>query len=68
MPHKVNDSNSTLSSNSGSSSSGQVVVVPNIRGSNAGPRKSQPPVIVHNHGGQIYDETRPSDWDRQRWK
>ncbi|KAJ0413819.1 hypothetical protein BJX63DRAFT_80857 [Aspergillus granulosus] len=69
MPHKVNESNSTLSSSDTSSSSGdQVVVVPNIRGSNAGPRKSQPPVVVHNHGGQIYDETRPSDWDRQRWK
>lgn len=28
----------------------------------------KPPVIVHNKGGQIYDETRPSDWDKQRWK
>lgn len=28
----------------------------------------KPPVIVHNRGGQIYDETRPSDWDKQRWK
>ncbi|KAE8351625.1 hypothetical protein BDV28DRAFT_136738 [Aspergillus coremiiformis] len=37
-------------------------------GSNAGPRRTQPPVIVHNQGGQIYDETRPSDWDKQRWK
>ncbi|KAL4937531.1 hypothetical protein BDV06DRAFT_215821 [Aspergillus oleicola] len=64
MPHKTNESNSTLSS-SGSSSGDQVVVV---RGPNAGPRKSQPPVIVHNDGGQTYDETRPSDWDRQRWK
>ncbi|KAI9370433.1 hypothetical protein BJX61DRAFT_544608 [Aspergillus egyptiacus] len=67
MPHKDNDSNSTLSS-SGSSTSDQLVGVPNTRGSNAGPRKSQPPVIIHNHGGQTYDETRPSDWDRQRWK
>ncbi|KAL4910901.1 hypothetical protein BDW74DRAFT_172357 [Aspergillus multicolor] len=66
MPTKVNDSNSDLSSN-GSSNGDQVVVIPNIRGSN-GPRKSQPPVIVHNGGGQTYDETRPSDWDRQRWK
>ncbi|KAL5044083.1 hypothetical protein BDW71DRAFT_209689 [Aspergillus fruticulosus] len=67
MPIKVNDLNSDLSSN-GSSSGDQVVVVPNLRGSNAGPRKTQPPVIVHNGGGQTYDETRPSDWDRQRWK
>jgi len=28
----------------------------------------KPPVVVHNKGGQIYDETRPSDWDKQRWK
>ncbi|KAJ5103818.1 hypothetical protein N7532_004347 [Penicillium argentinense] len=28
----------------------------------------RPPVVVHNKGGQIYDETRPSDWDKQRWK
>ncbi|KAJ6141292.1 hypothetical protein N7470_010188 [Penicillium chermesinum] len=28
----------------------------------------KPPVIIHNKGGQIYDETRPSDWDKQRWK
>jgi hypothetical protein len=28
----------------------------------------KPTVIVHNKGGQIYDETRPSDWDKQRWK
>ncbi|KAL2823696.1 hypothetical protein BDW59DRAFT_163065 [Aspergillus cavernicola] len=67
MPHKVNESNSTLSS-SDSSSGDQVVVVSDIRGSNAGPRKGQPPVVVHNHGGRIYDETRPSGWDRQRWK
>lgn len=28
----------------------------------------KPAVVVHNKGGQIYDETRPSDWDKQRWK
>lgn len=28
----------------------------------------KPLVIIHNTGGQIYDETRPSDWDKQRWK
>jgi hypothetical protein len=37
-------------------------------GSNAIPRRTQPPVVVHNQGGQIYDETRPADWDKQRWK
>ncbi|KAJ5808138.1 hypothetical protein N7474_009407 [Penicillium riverlandense] len=36
--------------------------------SNTSRRRRQPPVIVHNKGGQIYDETRPSDWDKQRWK
>lgn len=35
---------------------------------NTSSRRRQPPVIVHNKGGQIYDETRPSDWDKQRWK
>ncbi|PWY78564.1 hypothetical protein BO94DRAFT_537756 [Aspergillus sclerotioniger CBS 115572] len=65
MPHKGNDSNSTLSS---SGSSGDRVVVTDMRGPNAVPRRTQPPVIVHNRGGQIYDETRPSDWDKQRWK
>ncbi|KAG0159064.1 hypothetical protein PDIDSM_6584 [Penicillium digitatum] len=28
----------------------------------------KPPVVVHNKGGRLYDETRPSDWDKQRWK
>lgn len=39
-------------------------------GSNPVPRKPQPqpPVIVHNQGGPIYDDARPSDWDYQRWK
>ncbi|KAF9888310.1 hypothetical protein FE257_008742 [Aspergillus nanangensis] len=66
MPHKVNESNTTLSSTS--SNAGDQVVVPDMRGSNAVPRRTQPPVVVHNQGGQIYDETRPSDWDKQRWK
>ncbi|KAL4783140.1 hypothetical protein BJX76DRAFT_358277 [Aspergillus varians] len=69
MPHKINESNSTLSSSDSNSSGDQVVVVPNLRGTNsAGLRKSQPPVVIHNHGGQTYDETRTADWDRQRWK
>ncbi|EAW11367.1 uncharacterized protein ACLA_090600 [Aspergillus clavatus NRRL 1] len=67
MPHKVNDSNSTLAS-SASSTSGDRVVVADLRGSNSVPRRTQPAVIIHNQGGQIYDETRPSDWDKQRWK
>ncbi|KKK18501.1 hypothetical protein P175DRAFT_0427161 [Aspergillus ochraceoroseus IBT 24754] len=66
MPLKANESNSTLSSSG--SSGDQVVVVANMRGSNPVPRKTQPPVVIHNQGGQIYDETRPSDWDKQRWK
>lgn len=38
-------------------------------GPNAGPRRTtQAPVIIHNQGGQTYDETRTSDWDKQRWK
>ncbi|GFF92748.1 conserved hypothetical protein [Aspergillus lentulus] len=65
MPHKVNDSNSTLAS---SASSSDRVVVTDLRGSNPVPRRTQPPVIIHNQEGQIYDETRPSDWDKQRWK
>ncbi|RAL11311.1 uncharacterized protein BO97DRAFT_100652 [Aspergillus homomorphus CBS 101889] len=65
MPHKVSDSTSSLSS---SGSSGNRVAVTDMRGSHTGPRRTQPPVIVHNQGGQIYDETRPSDWDKQRWK
>ncbi|OJJ46954.1 hypothetical protein ASPZODRAFT_131873 [Penicilliopsis zonata CBS 506.65] len=60
MPHKLNDSNSTLSSQS----SGRVVVQ-DIR---SPPRKTQKPVVVHNQGGRTFDETRPSDWDKQRWK
>lgn len=35
-----------------------------ISGPNGG-RKA--PVVIHQ-GGQTYDETRPSDWDKQRWK
>ncbi|GES61371.1 hypothetical protein ATEIFO6365_0011003000 [Aspergillus terreus] len=66
MPTKINESNSTLAS---TASSGDRVVIPDIRGgSNAIPRRTQPPVVVHNQGGQIYDETRPADWDKQRWK
>ncbi|KAJ5773477.1 hypothetical protein N7457_008373 [Penicillium paradoxum] len=71
MPHKVNDSNSTLASRG---SSNQVVPteVRNSARANAHPPAAnpvrKPPVIIHNKGGQIYDETRPSDWDKQRWK
>ncbi|KAJ5137510.1 hypothetical protein N7526_003743 [Penicillium atrosanguineum] len=77
MPHKVNnDSNSTLASRG---SAGDPVVATevrtqvdlqnqaNTRSPAANPAR-KPPVIVHNQGGQIYDETRPSDWDKQRWK
>ncbi|KAI9924677.1 hypothetical protein ASPWEDRAFT_110971 [Aspergillus wentii DTO 134E9] len=64
MPLKATDSNSTLASQG----SGEKVVVQDMRGPNSGPRRTQAPVIVHNQGGQIYDETRPSDWDKQRWK
>ncbi|CAG7919255.1 unnamed protein product [Penicillium olsonii] len=60
MPHKVNNSNSTLASQS---SGDQTTEVRNL----TNPVR-KPPVIVHNKGGQIYDETRPSDWDKQRWK
>ncbi|KAJ5684317.1 hypothetical protein N7523_001241 [Penicillium sp. IBT 18751x] len=63
MPHKVNnDSNSTLASRG---SIGDPVVATEVRTANPA---RKPPVIVHNKGGQIYDETRPSDWDKQRWK
>ncbi|KAJ5236306.1 hypothetical protein N7489_006397 [Penicillium chrysogenum] len=55
MPHKVNNSNSTLASR-GSSNDQQPIPSAN------------PPVVIHNKGGRIYDETRPSDWDKQRWK
>ncbi|KAJ5574247.1 uncharacterized protein N7459_008674 [Penicillium hispanicum] len=74
MPHKVtNDSNSTLASRA---SSGDQVVATEARDSarlmqtrpSAANPVRKPPVIVHNKGGQIYDETRPSDWDKQRWK
>ncbi|KAJ6106314.1 hypothetical protein N7512_009831 [Penicillium capsulatum] len=71
MPHKVNDSNSTLAS--GGSNGDQVIATEvrarlmQTRPSAANPVR-KPPVIVHNKGGQIYDETRPSDWDKQRWK
>ncbi|CAI7580142.1 unnamed protein product [Penicillium bialowiezense] len=61
MPHKVNNSNSTLASRS---SGDQTTEVRNLT---ANPVR-KPPVVVHNKGGQIYDETRPSDWDKQRWK
>ncbi|KAJ5094587.1 hypothetical protein N7478_009471 [Penicillium angulare] len=72
MPHKVNnDSNSTLASGG---SSGDQVIATTVRARlmqtrpvTANPVR-KPPVIVHNKGGQIYDETRPSDWDKQRWK
>ncbi|KAJ5628897.1 hypothetical protein N7490_011125 [Penicillium lividum] len=73
MPHKVtNDSNSTLASRA----SGDQVIATEVRGSVRLMRTRlvtastvrKPPVVVHNKGGQIYDETRPSDWDKQRWK
>ncbi|KAJ5888401.1 hypothetical protein N7495_008442 [Penicillium taxi] len=64
MPHKVtNDSNSTLSSRG--SSDQDVIAEVQVRA--ARPIR-KPPVIIHNKGGQTYDETRPSDWDKQRWK
>ncbi|KAJ5239450.1 hypothetical protein N7468_004069 [Penicillium chermesinum] len=68
MPHKItNDSNSTLAS--GGSNNDQVVAteVRDVSPLVANPVR-KPPVIIHNKGGQIYDETRPSDWDKQRWK
>lgn len=77
MPTKPNnDSNTTLASNG---STDQVVVMQGmltslllnvcpmlilLSGPNGG-RKA--PVVIHQ-GGQTYDETRPSDWDKQRWK
>ncbi|KAJ5749865.1 hypothetical protein N7533_006893 [Penicillium manginii] len=67
MPHKVNnDSNSTLASRG---SSGDQVIATEVRDTPpaANPVR-KPAVVVHNKGGQIYDETRPSDWDKQRWK
>ncbi|KAJ5703398.1 hypothetical protein N7493_011787 [Penicillium malachiteum] len=84
MPHKVtNDSNSTLASRGSSGDQVIATEVrgtsiqfpipfpflhPQVRAAvNANPAR-KPPVIVHNKGGQIYDETRPSDWDKQRWK
>ncbi|KAF7718412.1 Uncharacterized protein PECH_008371 [Penicillium ucsense] len=64
MPHKLsNDSNSTLASGVSSTSdqggATEVRAISSVR---------KPPVIIHNKGGQTYDETRPSDWDKQRWK
>ncbi|KAJ6081816.1 hypothetical protein N7499_006690 [Penicillium canescens] len=82
MPHEVNDSNSTLASR-GSGDQVVATEVRNLSTSRApvsdlpDPKLMQtpaanpvrkPPVIIHNKGGQIYDETRPSDWDKQRWK
>ncbi|KAJ5693124.1 hypothetical protein N7462_002547 [Penicillium macrosclerotiorum] len=68
MPHKVtNDSNSTLASR-GSSNGDQVIATEVRDAPSAANPVRKPPVIVHNKGGQIYDETRPSDWDKQRWK
>jgi len=82
MPHKVNnDSNSTLASrgSTGDSVASEVrseslnpiqsnpQIQANTRSPAANPVR-KPPVIIHNKGGQIYDETRPSDWDKQRWK
>ncbi|KAJ5384944.1 hypothetical protein N7447_000670 [Penicillium robsamsonii] len=64
MPHKVNDSNSTLASRG---SSNDQVVATEVRSLTTNPVR-KPPVVVHNKGGRIYDETRTSDWDKQRWK
>ncbi|KAJ5960020.1 uncharacterized protein N7479_007170 [Penicillium vulpinum] len=64
MPHKVNNSNSTLASRG---SSNDQVVATEVRSLTTNPVR-KPPVVVHNKGGRIYDETRPSDWDKQRWK
>ncbi|CRL17168.1 unnamed protein product [Penicillium camemberti] len=64
MPHKVNDSNSTLASRA---SSNDQVVATEVRSLTTNPVR-KPLVVVHNKGGRIYDETRPSDWDKQRWK
>ncbi|KAF3020490.1 hypothetical protein N7519_002261 [Penicillium mononematosum] len=63
MPHKVNNSNSTLASRG--SSNDQVAT--EVRNLTTNPIR-KPPVVIHNKGGRIYDETRPSDWDKQRWK
>ncbi|CAI7594574.1 unnamed protein product [Penicillium manginii] len=84
MPHKVNnDSNSTLASR-GSSGDQVIATevraegtplfpIPRLSPANADTPPAanpvrKPAVVVHNKGGQIYDETRPSDWDKQRWK
>jgi hypothetical protein len=79
MPHKVNDSNSTLAStSSGDQATTEVRNLsmsppisrfsPKLMHTLAANPVRKPPVVVHNKGGQIYDETRPSDWDKQRWK
>ncbi|CAG8020603.1 unnamed protein product, partial [Penicillium nalgiovense] len=89
MPHKVNNSNSTLASSgsSGSSSNDQVAtevrnlsmsspshpcpdlqIQPELMQTPATNPIRKPPVVIHNKGGRTYDETRPSDWDKQRWK
>ncbi|KAJ5550892.1 hypothetical protein N7535_001170 [Penicillium sp. DV-2018c] len=67
MPHKVNDSNSTLASRGSSTDQVGAPKVRNIASAAANSAR-KPPVVIHNKGGQIYDETRPSDWDKQRWK
>jgi hypothetical protein len=84
MPHKVNNSNSTLASR-GSSNDQVATEVRNLSMSSPHPCPDlqiqpelmqalatnpirKPPVVIHNKGGRIYDETRPSDWDKQRWK
>ncbi|KAJ5500163.1 hypothetical protein N7453_009214 [Penicillium expansum] len=83
MPHKVNNSNSTLASRG--SNNDQVVatevrslmhhipvrdlqIQPELMHTLATNPVRKPPVVIHNKGGRIYDETRPSDWDKQRWK
>ncbi|KAJ5601398.1 hypothetical protein N7510_010932 [Penicillium lagena] len=53
---------------SGSKLTTPLPTVPAANPNTSSRRRRQPPVIIHNKGGQIYDETRPSDWDKQRWK
>ncbi|BDD64163.1 hypothetical protein MPDQ_000579 [Monascus purpureus] len=75
QPHatKLHRSNSTFTSEeSNASTNSDRVAVSDIRGPDPKTvsRRTlhRPPVIIHNTGGQIFDKTRPSDWDKQRWK
>ncbi|KAL2216615.1 hypothetical protein M432DRAFT_71191 [Thermoascus aurantiacus ATCC 26904] len=66
MPHKADPSDSSASS--GDSSSGDRVAVHDAQDSSPARGTSNPKVVVHNGGGPRYDERRPSDWDKSRWK